>query len=85
MLNYNHYFTNEEIETIITGWVKEYPQMVKLETIGKSYQGRPIWALTLTNQENGPDMENQLFTSMPISMRRSWLAQPRRCGWQNAC
>ncbi len=41
MLNYNHYFTNEEIETIITGWVKEYPQMVKLETIGKSYQAVP--------------------------------------------
>ncbi len=30
-----------------------YPGLVKMESIGKSYQGRDIWALTITSFKNG--------------------------------
>ncbi|MCD6475489.1 MAG: hypothetical protein J7K85_04390 [Anaerolineaceae bacterium] len=61
MLNYNHYFTNEEIKTIIKDWEKEYPGLMKLEEIGRSYEDRPIWCMTLTNKATGPDLEKPAF------------------------
>ncbi|MCD4751615.1 MAG: hypothetical protein K8R40_00945 [Anaerolineaceae bacterium] len=61
MLNYNHYFTNEEIQTIIKGWEKEYPRMMKLDEIGRSYEDRPVWCMTLTNRDTGPDLEKPAF------------------------
>ncbi|NSW53130.1 MAG: carboxypeptidase [Anaerolineae bacterium] len=60
-MNLNYYYSNEELESILTQWVAQHPQMAALEEIGKSYQGRPIWCLTLTNQVTGPDMEKPAF------------------------
>ena len=61
MLNYNHYFTNEELDEILHGWAENYPGMAKLEEIGKSYEGRSIWCLTLTNRATGCDREKPAF------------------------
>ena len=61
MLSYTHYFTNQEIDTIIHGWEKEYPTLVKVEEIGRSYQDRPIWVMTITNQATGCDREKPAF------------------------
>jgi murein tripeptide amidase MpaA len=54
-MDFNHYFTNEELENILHQWAETYPNIVKLQSIGKSYEGRPIWVLTLTNHQTGPD------------------------------
>jgi murein tripeptide amidase MpaA len=56
-MNFNHYFSNDEIETILKAWSLEFPQLFALETIGKSHEGRPIWLATLTNHASGGALE----------------------------
>jgi len=54
-MDFNHFFTNDELHTVLQGWATDYPRLVKLTAIGESYEKRPIWLLTLTNQETGID------------------------------
>ena len=53
-MDFNTYFTNEQLETILNGWVSEYPKLASLEEIGRSHENRPLRMLTLTNQATGP-------------------------------
>ncbi|MEE4195342.1 MAG: M14 family metallopeptidase [Anaerolineae bacterium] len=61
MLDYNHYFTNKEIKTILHQWEKDFPKLIKVEEIGRSFQDRPIWLMKITNQETGCDLEKPAF------------------------
>jgi len=54
-MDFNRYFNNHELEETIKEWATSYPNLVELGSIGKSYEERPIWLLTITNQETGPD------------------------------
>lgn len=56
-MNFNHYFTNDEIGHLLTDWVATYPGLIQVSSIGNSHEGRPIWLLTLTNQSTGKDIE----------------------------
>jgi len=56
-MNFNHYFTNDELAGVLSGWVSEYPALAALSTLGQSYEGREIPLLTLTNQATGPDTD----------------------------
>ena len=38
-----------------------YPRLMKLETYGKSYQGRDLWIVSVTNQATGPIEEKPAF------------------------
>jgi murein tripeptide amidase MpaA len=40
---------------------KAYPELIKLESIGKSYENREIWVLTVTNLKNGNHLEKPGF------------------------
>ncbi len=54
-MNFNHYYTNEELENALNQWAQSFPSLVNLSQIGKSHEGRPIWLLTLTNKATGSD------------------------------
>ena len=54
-MNFDHYFTNEEIEEKLQEWAKKYPKLVKVVTIGETYEKRPLRLLVITNQDTGPD------------------------------
>ncbi len=56
-MDFNRYFTNEELKSLLHKWAEAYPSLVTLSKIGTSYQGQPIWLLTLTNQTTGSDTE----------------------------
>ena len=56
-MDFNHYYTNQELEQIINDWATKYSNLVRLAPIGQSYQNRPIWLITITNQKTGPDIE----------------------------
>jgi murein tripeptide amidase MpaA len=56
-MDFNHYFTNEELETLLPELVSAHPGLTSLRSIGESYEKRPIWLLTLTNTSNGSDSE----------------------------
>ena len=52
-MNFNHYFTNAELDAILHGWADDFPNLAELSSIGRSHEDRPIWLLTLTNRATG--------------------------------
>ena len=55
-LSFTRYYNYEELTDALKMLAKAYPQFLKLESIGKSYEGRDIWAMTINNPETGPEM-----------------------------
>lgn len=52
-VSWNRYHTNLALEEIMKNMAKSHPNIVKLESIGKSYEGRDIWVLTITDFKTG--------------------------------
>ena len=49
--SWNKYYTNQGVADLCSKLAKTYPDLVTLETIGKSYQGRDIYLLTITDKK----------------------------------
>jgi murein tripeptide amidase MpaA len=47
----------KELVEILQTLHKEYPQLTKLYSIGKTLQGRDLWTMEITNQTTGPGKE----------------------------
>jgi hypothetical protein len=45
----------EDVTKLLQGYATAYPGWVKLESIGKSGEGRPMWLVTLTNPQVGSE------------------------------
>ncbi len=56
-MDFNHYFTNEELSKLLEEWVKQYPELITVSTIGRSHEERPIWLLTISNRRTGSDTD----------------------------
>ncbi len=56
-MNFNHFFTNEELSHVLDEWTTKYPDLIQVSSIGNSHEGKPIWMLTLTNRSTGADLE----------------------------
>jgi len=52
-VRFDTYYRYDELTRILHAFAEEYPQLVRIESIGKSYEGRDIWLLTLTNFATG--------------------------------
>jgi len=52
-IDWQHYHTSAEIEEFMRKWAQQYPDLVELYTVGKSFGGRDIWQMTLTNKRTG--------------------------------
>jgi murein tripeptide amidase MpaA len=46
-----------ELTRLLEDLVKEHPDLLRLESIGKSHEGREVWLVTATNFTTGPDTE----------------------------
>lgn len=55
--NFARYLRPEEMEEVLRGLVREYPTLAELEQVGASLEGRPLWALTVTNRETGAALD----------------------------
>jgi len=53
-LTFDHFYDHQELTKALKALEKAYPQFVTLKSLGKSYQGRDIWAVILNNPETGP-------------------------------
>jgi hypothetical protein len=53
-LSFDHFYDNAELTQALKSLEKAYPQLVTLQSIGKSVQGRDLWALILNNPKTGP-------------------------------
>lgn len=56
-VRFDKYYRYEELTSILHSYAQEYPHLVKIESIGKSYENRDIWLLTVTNFATGLDKE----------------------------
>jgi len=52
-VSWNRYYTYEGIVDIMQKIAKAHPDLAKLESIGKSYEGRDIYLLTISDMKNG--------------------------------
>jgi hypothetical protein len=52
---FNQLHTYEEIVGYLKGYAAAYPKWTRLESLGKSSQGRDLWMITITNPATGPD------------------------------
>ncbi len=46
---FNKFYRYDELTKLLKAYVKEYPKLFKLESIGKSHEGRDVWLITATN------------------------------------
>ncbi|HTI13532.1 MAG TPA: M14 family metallopeptidase [Dictyobacter sp.] len=55
------YYTYDVLMSILQELVAAYPHLAELESIGKSFEGRDLWVVTLTNKETGPASEKPAY------------------------
>ncbi len=55
-VKYDHYYRYPELTQILHDFAAAYPHLVRIESIGKSYEGRDIWVAAVTNDATGPDL-----------------------------
>lgn len=56
-IKFDHYYRYDELTSLLQAFAQENPDLAKIESIGKSHEGRDVWLLTVTNFKSGPDLE----------------------------
>lgn len=56
-ITFDRYYHYDDLTRILQAYAQEYPSIVRLDSIGKSYEGRDIWVATITNFASGTDTE----------------------------
>ncbi|MBW4613472.1 MAG: hypothetical protein KME21_09340 [Desmonostoc vinosum HA7617-LM4] len=56
-VRFDKYYRYEDLTSVLHGYAQEFPHLVSIESIGKSYEGRDIWLLKVTNFATGTDGE----------------------------
>jgi murein tripeptide amidase MpaA len=58
---FDRFYRYAELTAILRAFAAEHPQLVAIESIGKSFEGRDIWVLTVTNTASGPATDKPAF------------------------
>jgi hypothetical protein len=53
-LRFDHYYTLDQVYEAVRAINTAYPEMTKLEEVGKTEEGRPLYAVTVNNPKTGP-------------------------------
>jgi hypothetical protein len=56
-MDFAHYHTYDEVVFFLKKWAADFPGIVELYSVGKSFEGRDIWQVTITNKSTGPDTD----------------------------
>jgi murein tripeptide amidase MpaA len=51
--SFDRYYKHEELTQLLRDYEKAYPDLVSLDTIGESHEGRDIWMVTVTRKSTG--------------------------------
>ena len=63
----DRYYRYGDLSELLHRWASEYPQLLSIESIGKSFEERDIWALTLTDRATGsPESKPAYFVDANI-------------------
>src|SRR5678816_981113 len=60
-VRFDKFYRYNELTRLLKAYEKEYPDLIRLESIGKSHEGRDVWLLTMTNFKSGNDVEKPAF------------------------
>ena len=60
-ISFDEYFRYDELTQHLHGMAASFPQLARLSSIGKSWRGRDIWCMTITNTETGSDLDKPAF------------------------
>jgi len=58
---FDQFYRHAELTRLLQDYAAAAPNLVQLSSIGKSFEGRDIWLLTLTNTATGPDTDKPAF------------------------
>jgi hypothetical protein len=56
-LTFRKYHSADVVYEWLKRWSAKYPDLVELYEVGKSYEGRPIFQITVTNKKTGKDTD----------------------------
>jgi len=56
-VQFDRFYRYEELTALLHAYAEEFPDLVRLESLGKSYEGRDVWLATVTNFKTGPAEE----------------------------
>ena len=54
---FDRYYRYDDLTRLLKALVEAHPNLLRLESIGKSHEGRDVWLVTATNFATGPDNE----------------------------
>ena len=60
-IRFNKFYRYNELTRLLKDFAREYPHLIRLESIGKSHEGRDVWLVTATNFKSGEDKEKPAF------------------------
>jgi murein tripeptide amidase MpaA len=60
-LEFGEYFLYDDLTRHLHGLAAAYPALAALESIGKSFRGRDVWCMTLTNSATGAHDQKPAF------------------------
>lgn len=60
-LQFPHYHTFDELTAYLRDVAAQHPDLARLDSMGRSYEGRDLWVMTLTNTRTGPDTEKPAY------------------------
>ncbi len=56
-VRFDKFYRYEDLTRILYAYAEEFPGLVRIESIGKSYEGRDIWLMIVTVNTTGTDTE----------------------------
>ena len=56
-VRFDTYYRYDDLTRILHGYAQEHPELVRVESIGKSYEGREVWLTTVTHFGSGEAAE----------------------------
>jgi murein tripeptide amidase MpaA len=60
-IRFDTYYRYADLVRFLTDWAGAHPELVRLEPVGKSYEGREIYVMRVTNYRTGSDRDKPAF------------------------
>ncbi len=56
-VRFDRFYRYDELSKLLQDYQSEYPNLIQVESIGQSHEGRDVWLVKVTNFNTGPDTE----------------------------
>jgi murein tripeptide amidase MpaA len=60
-IEFNRYYRYDEMTELLRAFEREFPALIRIESIGTSHEGRDIWLATVTNTDTGAPEDKPAF------------------------